>query len=119
MGAAAAAALERSKLLALPHAQKGRRTAGAHRCPLDDIFPSYTMCRELADKDVPYLGELKAPHATWNGALRHWLDGHVLCEEVKRYVGKFMAVTRVRPDGDEPDDFRTIAMTCSAMKSQT
>ena len=62
------------------------------------------MCRELADKDVPYLGELKAPHATWNGALRHWLDGHVLCEEVKRYVGNFMAVTRVRPDGDEPGD---------------
>ena len=62
------------------------------------------MCRELAGEHVPYLGELKAPHTSWSGALRHWLDGHVLCEEIKRYLNNFMAVTRVRPDDDNPGE---------------
>ena len=34
----------------------------------------------------------------------HWLDGGVLCEEAKRYVGNFLSVHRVRPRNDDEDD---------------
>ena len=63
-------------------------------------FHPHTMRRDLADEHVPYLGALQGPHPTWVNALQHWFDGRVLCEEVKRYLGNFMAVTRVRPDDD-------------------
>ena len=63
-------------------------------------FHPHTMRRDLADEHVPYIGALQGPHPTWVSAMQHWFDGRVLCEEVKRYLGNFMAVTRARPDGD-------------------
>ena len=49
------------------------------------------------------LGTLQEPHETWNAALRHWLDGRVLCAEAKRYVSHVMVVTRARPEGEEDE----------------
>ena len=33
----------------------------------------------------------------------HWFDGHVPCEETKKYVSNFLSVTRARPE-DADDD---------------
>ena len=41
---------------------------------------------------------------TWQGALRSWLDGRILCEEARRYVGNFLSVHRVRPQDDMDSD---------------
>jgi len=57
-----------------------------------------------ADEHVPYAGALRERDATWQQSLQQWLDGRILCEEAKRYVGNFLAVHRVRPQNDDSDD---------------
>ena len=52
---------------------------------------------------MPYVGNLRGPEETWQDALTTWLNGHILCEEQKRYVGNFLSVHRVRPQNDDSD----------------
>ena len=37
------------------------------------------------------------------GSLATWLDGNIICDESKRYVGNFLSVHRVRPTDDDDD----------------
>ena len=53
-----------------------------------------------ASANVPFVGRLKTPTATWVQALRMWLT-HLPCEETKRCTGNFLSVYRVRPSGAE------------------
>ena len=54
---------------------------------------------------MPFAGRIRKADEdeTWQEALTSWLDGRILCQEAKRYVGNFMAVHRVRPRGDDED----------------
>lgn len=61
-----------------------------------------TICSH-ADEAVAFAGNLRTTEHTWQEALATWLDGRILCQETKRYVGNFMAVHRVRPGGDDSD----------------
>ena len=70
------------------------------------------MVKELAEDHVPHLGELRGAQETWSGALRHWLEGRVLCQEAKRYMSSVMVVTRARPQedkhgGENSDDLKS------------
>ena len=64
----------------------------------------WTLQRDAATDHVPHLSRLRPDGSTWEAALRTWLDGRILCEESKRYVGNFLAVHRVRPQEHESED---------------
>ena len=74
-------------------------------------FHPWTLREEAwSDAHVPTIQHLKQDCETWVAALTQWLDGHILCEESKRYVSNFISMHRLRPcDEDEdgaanPDD---------------
>ena len=74
-------------------------------------FHPWTLREEAwNDAHVPTIQHLKQGCETWVAALTQWLDGHILCEESKRYVSNFISMHRLRPcDEDEdgapnPDD---------------
>ena len=67
-------------------------------------FHPWTLRAANADDFVPYAGLLRPGSVTWQETLTHWLDGGILCEEAKRYVGNFLSVHRVRPRDDDEDD---------------
>ena len=70
-------------------------------------FHPFTLNPDNADGDVPFLGNLCEAGLTWNESLLKWFDGRVACQETKRYVDNFLAVTRTRPDdeaGERSDD---------------
>ncbi len=64
-------------------------------------FHPFTLNPDFGSEEVPFLGNLCAAGLSWQASLRHWFDGRVLCEETKRYVNNFLAVTRARPCDDE------------------
>ena len=67
-------------------------------------FHPWTLREEAwSDEHVPTLHNLKQGSETWQAALRHWLDGNIMCEESKRYVSNFISIHRLRP-GDEGGD---------------
>ena len=69
-------------------------------------FHPWTLRSQDAEDHVPFAGHLRKSEETWQTALRTWLDGNVLCEEARRFVGNFLSVHRVRTDdGDsEPEN---------------
>lgn len=66
-------------------------------------FHPWTLRKDDADQSVPHASSLRSTTQTWQEALMTWLDGNIVCEEAKKYVGNFLAVHRVRPR-DEDDD---------------
>lgn len=66
-------------------------------------FRPWTKRAEYATPDVPYAGDLRRAHQTWQQALESWLDGCLLSEESKRYIGNFLWVHRLRPHDAESD----------------
>ena len=55
-------------------------------------FHSWTLRKINADEHVKHASNLRQSHQTWQEALECWLDGNVLCQEAKRYIGNFMLV---------------------------
>ena len=51
-------------------------------------FHPWTLQEHSSDTDVPFAGKLRADFPSWQDALTWWLDGHILCEESKRYVSR-------------------------------
>ena len=64
-------------------------------------FHPFTLNPDLCSEHVPFLGNLCVAGKSWHDSLRHWFDGRLLCEETKRYVNNFLAVTRTRPEEEE------------------
>ena len=64
-------------------------------------FHPFTLNPDLCSEHVPFLGNLCVAGKSWHESMRHWFDGRLLCEETKRYVNNFLAVTRTRPDEEE------------------
>ena len=60
-------------------------------------FHPWTLRTEDSEEHVPFAGQLRNSDETWQGALCRWLDGRILCEEARRYVGNFLPVHLVRP----------------------
>ena len=67
-------------------------------------FHPWTLRAVDASDEVPHGSGLRKTGETWQEALATWLDGGLLSQESKRYVGNFMAVHRVRPRDDDSDD---------------
>eukprot|EP00435_Cladocopium_sp_Y103_P022987 s1345_g5.t1 len=61
-------------------------------------FRAWTLDKKRGNKAVPYIRQLRGAEDSWEQSLRKWLL-HLPCEETKRYVGNFLAVYRVRPEG--------------------
>ena len=66
-------------------------------------FHPFTLNPNMGDCDVPFLGHL-CEASNWHDSLRNWCDGRVLCEESKRYLDNFFAVTRSRPEDDATEN---------------
>ena len=86
-----------------PLPRRGRSTADRNACIIMTYFHPWTLQESRHDDHIPYAGALRKDSETWEGALRVWLDGNILCEESKRYIGNFMSVYRVRPGNDDDD----------------
>ena len=67
-------------------------------------FHPWTLRKTDGDAHVPYAGSLRPPEQTWQSAMQVWLDGRILSEEAKRYIGNFLSVHRVRPQDDMDSD---------------
>ena len=67
-------------------------------------FRPWTLRVSDACSDVAYVGRLRPPQLTWQDACQAWLDGGIVCEEAKRYVGNFLSVYRVRPQNDDDSE---------------
>jgi len=67
-------------------------------------FHPWTLRAAEADEHVKYAGSLREQDTSWHQCLEKWLNGNLLCEEAKRYVGNFLAVYRVRPKDDSLED---------------
>ena len=79
-------------------------------------FHPWTLRVSDATEHVPYAGHLRKSTETWQDALALWLEGNILCEEARRYVGAsslFIACDQwmTRPHA------QTTAMTFSATKT--
>ena len=66
-------------------------------------FHPWTLRKINADEHVKHASNLRQSHQIWQEALECWLDGNVLCQEAKRYIGNFMSVNRMRPRDDDSD----------------
>jgi len=67
-------------------------------------FHPWTLRDKIwSDEHVPTLDNLKQGNETWEAAMIQWLDGNIISEESKRYVGNFISIHRLRP-GDESED---------------
>ena len=67
-------------------------------------FHPWTLRDKIwSDEHVPTLDNLKQGNETWEAAMIQWLDGNIISEESKRYVGNFISIHRLRP-GDETED---------------
>ena len=66
-------------------------------------FRAWTLQRNLGDRLVPHISELKADTETWSASFRKWLS-QLPCEETKRYVGNFLSVYRIRPTNDTAEN---------------
>ena len=64
-------------------------------------FHPWTMRVSDATEHVPYYGHLRKSIESWQDALATWLDGNIVCEEARRYVGNFLSVHRMRPVDDD------------------
>ena len=67
-------------------------------------FHPWTLLAEYGDNFVPAVNSLRGDFTSWDAAMRVWLDGHILCEESRRYINNFLAMHRVRPSNAEEDD---------------
>ena len=67
-------------------------------------FHPWTLRVDDADSHVKHASCLRAEDQNWQDALRFWLNGNVLCQEAKQYVGNFLSVHRMRPRDDDSDD---------------
>lgn len=56
-----------------------------------------------SDEYVPTLEQLRQGCDTWEAALSVWLDGNIISEESRRYVGNFIGMHRLRPGADDED----------------
>ena len=83
--------------------KKGSREAERSAAMVMTYFRPHTLLRGLADKHVLHLADFRGGHDTWQKALTHWLNGGVLCEESKKHINNFLAVTRARPAGDDDE----------------
>ena len=63
-------------------------------------FHAWTLRRDDAAEHVPWAGHLRGTGETWEGALRRWFAGGVLCAETKRYIDNFLSTYRIRPQAD-------------------
>ncbi len=52
---------------------------------------------------MPTLQNLRQGCETWEAALTQWLNGNIICEESKLYVGNFISIHRLRP-GEQDED---------------
>ena len=86
-----------------PMPKKGSREAERSAAMVMTYFRPHTLLRGLADKHVLHLADFRGGHDTWQKALTHWLNGGVLCEEAKKHINNFLAVTRARPAGDNDE----------------
>ena len=68
-------------------------------------FHPFTLDPQLGSTHVPFLGDLCDSGKSWHDTMLRWFNGHLLCEETKRYVQNFLVVTRIRPD--EEDDLHS------------
>ena len=66
-------------------------------------FHHWTLRAADSEEHAPCAGQLRKSEECWQDALCRWLDGNILCEEARRYVGNFLSVHRVRP-ADEGSD---------------
>ena len=67
-------------------------------------FHPWTLRKNDDDGHVKYAAVVRKKDQTWQDALQQWLEGHVLCNESKKYISNFLAVHRMRPQDDESDD---------------
>ena len=64
-------------------------------------FHPWTLRVSDATEHVPFAGHLRKSSETWQDAMSVWLDGNILCEESRRYVGNYLSVHRMRPVDDD------------------
>ena len=64
-------------------------------------FHPWTLRVSDATDHVPFAGNLRKSTETWQEAMSVWLDGNIVCEEARRYVGDFLSVHRMRPVDDD------------------
>ena len=91
----------------VPMPKKGAQEIERSASLVMPYFHPFTLRREDASDDVPYLGDLRGQHESWEQAMLSWFDGRVLCGESKRYIDNFLAVTRTSDkcsDDDENSD---------------
>ena len=64
-------------------------------------FHPWTLRVSDATEHVPFAGHLRKSTESWQDAMSTWLDGNIVCEEARRYVGNFLSVHRIRPVDDD------------------
>ena len=64
-------------------------------------FHPWTLRVSDATEHVPFAGNLRKSSETWQDAMSVWLDGNIICEESRRYVGNYLSVHRMRPVDDD------------------
>ena len=77
-----------------------KHTSGEHQRAAAIVmcyFHPWTLRKNDASDCVKYAGALRASDETWQDALQKWLEGHIICQEAKQYIGYFLSVHRVRP----------------------
>ena len=67
-------------------------------------FHPWTLRSSDACENVPFAGNLRSSTETWQEAMESWLDGRILTQESKKYIGNFLSVHRVRPMDDDESD---------------
>jgi hypothetical protein len=88
---------------ACPMPRRGENTRERNAALVMTYFHAFTLNPSCADDQVPFLGDLCQPGRTWHDTMLKWFDCGVGCQETKRYIDNFFAVTRTRPD-DEADE---------------
>ena len=93
----------------LPKHQPGSGEQNA-KIALAYFHPWTLREEEWSDEHVPRLRDLKRDCESWDTVLKEWLDGNIISEESRRYVGNFISMHRLRPGGGDdeglanPDD---------------
>ena len=66
------------------------------------LLESIATCIKRSTGSIKTPGTLCEPGLSWQATMLKWFDGRVSCQETKRYLDNFFAVTRTRPEEPGP-----------------
>jgi hypothetical protein len=66
------------------------------------LLDSIATCIKRSTGSIKTPGTLCEPGLSWQATMLKWFDGRVSCQETKRYLDNFFAVTRTRPEEPGP-----------------